>query len=157
MKQKYIILKDDENKKLIISEFAELDKEIFSLLCEETYENTSIMNAISEGKTELIATIRTHNFFPPILQADKIAEAIMVLEDSQSIQSTEVFIDDANHLAKEIIELLDDEPIDGEPEELDEVFDESFDEKYDGKTPITGRKPSISIADDEFVESDEEL
>ena len=157
MKQKYLILKDDENNKLIVSEFAELDKEIFSLLCEETYEKNIINEAILRGKTELVSAIRTHNFFPPILQADKLAEAIKFLYDLQSVQSTEVFFDDTDHLAKEYVELLEDEPIDEEPEELEEIFDETFDEKYDGKTPITGRKPSISIADDEFVESDEEL
>lgn len=157
MKQKYIILKNDENEKIIISEFAELDKEIFSLLCEETYEKNTIKNAILKGKDELISVIRTHNFFPPSMQADKIAEAIIALYDSQNIQSTEVFIDDADHLAKELIELLDEEPIEGEPEELEEIFDETFDENYDSKTPITGRKQSISIADDEFVDGDEEI
>lgn len=157
MKQKYIIAKDDENKNFIISEYAELDKEIFSMLCEETYAMITIKDAISIGKDELIAAIRTHNFFPPVLQAEKIAEAVLALYDSQNIQSTEVLFDDANHLTKEVIELLDDEPIDGEPEEIEEIFDESFDEKYDGKTPITGRKPSISIADDEFVDTDEDI
>lgn len=157
MKQRYIILKDDENEKIIISEFAELYKEVFSLLCEETYEKNSIINAISKGKNQLISTIRTHNFFPPNMQADKIAEAIMILYNSQSIQSTEVFIDDVDHLAKELIELLEEDPIEGEPEELEEIFEESFDENYDGKTPIIGRKPSISIADEEFVDGDEEI
>ncbi len=157
MKQKYIISKDDENKKLIISEYAELDKELFSLLCEETYENNVITNAISKGKDEVISSIRTLNLFPPNLQADKIADAIMLLCDSQNIQSTEVFIDDAEHLAKEYIELLDEEPLEGEPEEIEEIFDETFDENYEGKTPITGRKPSISIADEEFVDGDEEI
>ena len=34
MKQKYSIYKDTSNQKLIIKEYAELDKEILSLLCE---------------------------------------------------------------------------------------------------------------------------
>jgi hypothetical protein len=34
MKQKYAIVRDDKNKQLIVREFAELDKEILSLLCE---------------------------------------------------------------------------------------------------------------------------
>ncbi|MFH2047211.1 MAG: hypothetical protein ABIK92_18945 [Pseudomonadota bacterium] len=157
MKQKYIIAKDDENNNFIISEYAELDKELFSMLCEETYNTSIIKDAISIGKDELIAAIRTHNFFPPILQAEKLAEAILALHDSQNVQSTEVLFDDASHLTKEVVELLEDEPIDGEPEEIEEIFDESFDEKYDAKTPITGRKASISIAEDEFVEGDEDI
>jgi hypothetical protein len=37
MKQKYEILKDEDNKRLIIREYAELDKDVMSLLCEESY------------------------------------------------------------------------------------------------------------------------
>ena len=157
MKQKYMILKDDENSKLIIREFAELDKEIFSLLCEETYEKTNIKHAVLNGKDELISTLRTHNFFPPSLHADKIAEAVMTIYDSGSTQPVELYIDDADYLAKEPIELIADEPIESEPEEIDEILGESFDENYEGKAPINNLKSSIIIAEDEFVDSDEEI
>jgi hypothetical protein len=59
MKQKYLILKNDEKTKLIIREFAELDKEIFTFLCEETFDDESVTSAIAIGKDALIATLRT--------------------------------------------------------------------------------------------------
>jgi hypothetical protein len=65
MKQKYTIIKDSKNKQLIVREFAELDKEILSLLCEETYEQKVILAAIKKGKEDLISALRTNNLYPP--------------------------------------------------------------------------------------------
>jgi len=135
MKQKYMILKDDENRKVIIREIDEIQK----------------------GKEELISALRTHNFYPPGLQAGKIAEAVMTIYSSGKAQSVEVYIDDAEHLAKEPIEILADEPIESETEEV-EIFEESFDDNFEsGKAPINNLKSSIAIAEDEFVDNDEEI
>ena len=158
MKQKYLILKDDENGKIIIRELAELDKEMFSMLCEEKYEKNKIKQAIQKGKEELISVLRTHNFYPPALQAGRIAEAVMTIYSSASAQPIEVYIDDADHLAKEPIEIVADEPIESETEEIEEIFEESFDDNYEGgKAPINNIKSSIAIAEDEFVDNEEEI
>ena len=55
MRQKYEIVRDDDNKRLIIREFAELDKDVMSPLCEETYDRKSIKSAITLGRDALIA------------------------------------------------------------------------------------------------------
>jgi hypothetical protein len=47
MRQKYLILKDPDNDRLILREFAEVDKEMFSLLCEESYPTESLQAAIA--------------------------------------------------------------------------------------------------------------
>jgi len=157
MKQKYVILKDGENDKLIIREYAELDKEIYSLLCEETYGNSNVKQAISGGKEVLISALRTNNFYPPILQADKISDAVMAVYASGNTQPVEVYIDDIEHLAKEPIELLTDDTIENESEQIDEIFEESFEENYEGKGSIDKLKTSIKIAEDEFVDNEEDL
>ena len=69
MKQKYLILNDKENKQIKIQEFAELNKEALSLLCEETYDYQTIKSAISAGKDTLIAALRTNNMYPPGIYA----------------------------------------------------------------------------------------
>ena len=79
MKQKFALIKDDTKKALIIKEYAELDKEILSLLCEETYADQKIESAIALGKAALIAAIRTHNMYPPGIYAEKMADAIIEL------------------------------------------------------------------------------
>ncbi|MFO7665507.1 MAG: hypothetical protein R6V76_02680 [Desulfobacterales bacterium] len=157
MKQKYAIIKDDENKKLIIREYAELDKEIYSLLCEETYGDSDVKQAISGGKEVLIAALRTNNFYPPILQADKISDAVIAVYASGKPQPVEIYIDDIEHLAKEPIELLTDDTIESESEEIDEIFEESFEENYEGKGSMDKLKTSIKIAEDEFVDNEEDL
>jgi len=157
MKQKYVILKDGENDKLIIREYAELDKEIYSLLCEETYGNSNVKQAISGGKDVLISALRTNNFYPPILQADKISDAVMAVYASGNTKPVEIYIDDIEHLAKEPIELLADDTIEGESEQIDEIFEESFEENYEGKGSIDKMKTSIKIAEDEFVDNEEDL
>ena len=50
MKQKYTIMISDDNSKLVIHEFAELDKDVMSLLCEESYDFKTIKSAIKNGK-----------------------------------------------------------------------------------------------------------
>jgi len=157
MKQKYIIIKDDENDKLIIREYAELDKEIYSLLCEETYGDSDLKQAISGGKEVLISALRTNNFYPPILQADKISDAVMAVYASGNTQPVEIYIDDIEHLAKEPIELLTDDTIESESEEIEEIFEESFEENYEGKGSMDKLKTSIKIAEDEFVDNEEDV
>ena len=54
MKQKYLILKGEDRKSIIIKEFAELDKDMLSLLCEETYDIKGIEEAVSGGKDAVV-------------------------------------------------------------------------------------------------------
>ena len=103
MKQKYLLLKNDENKELLIKEFAESDKEAFSLLCEESFDSKEIVSAIAKDKKALIATIRTNNLFPIGTFAEKIADAIIDLYDSENEQSVELLFDDIDLLAKDRI------------------------------------------------------
>lgn len=77
MKQKYTIFRDKNTGNLMIQEFAELDKELFSLVCEETYSSEEITSAASAGKLKLIARLRTPNLYPIAEYADKIADAVL--------------------------------------------------------------------------------
>jgi hypothetical protein len=58
MRQKYLILKDDKKEVLTLKEYAELDKGLFTLMCEETYEAKNILEKISESRKELISASR---------------------------------------------------------------------------------------------------
>ncbi len=98
MKQKYLILNDPENKLIKIQEFAELNKEMLSLLCEEAYAYQTIQSAITAGKDELIAALRTNNMYPPGIYAEQIAVAVTNLYQSEKSDSVELFFDDINLL-----------------------------------------------------------
>jgi hypothetical protein len=156
MKQKYTIVRDDKNNQLIIREFAELDKEILSLLCEETYDQKLIRAAIKSGKEELIAALRTNNLYPPGIYADKIANAVKELYRTKAKESEDLFFNDLELLAKESKTEAAEEQIEKDSEDLDEVLEEDFEPEYEDKEQLKKMGSSLKIADDEFGDGDEE-
>ena len=123
MKQKYSILKDDKKNKLIIREYAELDKEILSLLCEEIYDNESIETAIAKGKETLISTLRTKALFPINIYAEKIAEAVINMYEHENDQSVELFFNDRDIIAKERVAPVVEVEVESDPAEIDELLE----------------------------------
>ena len=101
MKQKYLILKNDDTNKLTIREFAELEPDVYSLACEETYDGKVIKSAITRGKKTLISTLRTTNLFPQGSYAEKIAESVINLYNSENDQPQELFFDDKDYISNE--------------------------------------------------------
>ena len=88
MKQKYLILKDNENKKLKITGVCRTEQGGVSLLCEETYDyqNHKICH-FSRGPMTLISALRTNNLYPPGIYAEKIAAAVVELIKSKDQES----------------------------------------------------------------------
>jgi hypothetical protein len=158
MKQKYTIIKDDKNKQLIIREFAELDKEILSLLCEETYEQKVILAAIKSGKDDLISALRTNNLYPPGIYANKIADAVKELYATRGKESEELFFDDLELLARsnEPEPRKAEEPDEDQDEELDDLLQDDFESDYEDEDPPKKMNSSLKIADDEYGDSDDE-
>ncbi len=103
MKQKYSILNDKAGGKLIIKEYAELDKENFSLMFEESYEAHEIETAVKNGKADLISVLRTPNLYPIAEYADKIAdEVILLIKDKSSADApVELIFNDIDLTKKE--------------------------------------------------------
>jgi len=156
MKQKYLILNDKENKQIKIQEFAELNKQMLSLLCEEAYDYKTIKTAISAGKDELIAALRTNNMYPPGIYAEQIAGAVNQLIKSRKQESVELFFDDINLLAKKRGTGKGGEPDGDEPVELDDVLEDDYDDPYDEKDEIKKIDSSLKIADDNYVDGDDD-
>jgi hypothetical protein len=158
MKQKYTIIKDSKNKQLIIREFAELDKEILSLLCEETYAQKDIRAAIKKGQQSLISALRTNNLYPPGIYAKKIADAIKDLYATRDKESEELFFDDLELLAEP------DEPEAQETEDadkkqdgkMDELLEDDFESDYENEDHPKKLDSSLKIADDEYGDTNEE-
>jgi hypothetical protein len=149
MKQKYLILKNDEKTKLIIREFAELDKEMFTFLCEETFDDESVKSAIAIGEDALIATLRTKNLFPIGIYAKEIAAAVTTMYESGNDQSVELLFDDHELMKKEQEEPLVDDDIEDEVVEIDELLDEDPPlSDYDDKDEIENITYSLKIDND---------
>jgi len=129
MKQKYLISKESDQKKLVIKEFAELDKEMLSLLCEEEYDTKIIKSAISKGKETLISELRTNNMYPPSVYAEKIAQAVIDIFGSKGSQSVEIAFNDVDLLIKEqaLSEELDE--TENTVDDIDKLIDDDPKEK----------------------------
>ncbi len=150
MKQKYTILKNDEKTAIIIREFAELDKEIFSLLCEETFEDETVKLAIAKDKDTLIKTLRTQNLFPLGIYAEKIAEAVTNMYESGDDQPVELLFNDIDLLTKKEKKPLALDDIDEEAIGIDDLLDEDVpEEDFDEKSDIKNIPYSLKISDDD--------
>ena len=157
MKQKYVISKDDAQQKIIISEFAELDKETLSLLCEERYEYAKVAAAIAKGKDILIAALRTKNMYPPGMYAQKIAEAVQSLYASETEQSVELLFEDADYLTKEQRKPGPFEDFEDETPEIEDLIEEDLEDSYEGGSSIGNLDASINIAEDDSLDLEDEV
>jgi hypothetical protein len=136
MKQKYLIINDKKNKQIKIQEFAELNKEMLSLLCEEAYDYKTIRSAISSGTETLISALRTNNLYPPGIYAAKIASAVTELYKSKEQETRELFFDDVNLLDKnrEVAEIS--QQLGDDSQDLDEVPEDDYQETFEDKDDL---------------------
>ena len=152
MKQKYLIINDKENKQFKIQEFAELNKETLSLLCEEAYDYKTIKSAVSTGKDALISTLRTNNLYPPGIYAEKIAYAVVQLYKSKDEESVELFFDDINLLGKKRQSAAITEQLEDDSADLDGMLENELDDDYPEKSGLKKIDSSLKIEDDDYVD-----
>ncbi len=154
MKQKYLLLKSSDKNAFVIQEFAELDKDKFSLLCEETYDAGKLRDAMIQGTSTLVTALRTPNLYPIGEYAEKIADAVTRLYDADDKETLELVFDDMDLLRKSQDEV---EEIGNEPEEdsgdLDDVLDENLEDGAADDTMLDKLKPVVKVADEEAADS----
>jgi hypothetical protein len=160
MKQKYAIIRDDAQKTLVVREYAELDKEMMSLLCEESYSQEAMSAAINEGHQAVIDAIRTNNMYPPTVFAEPIAQAIEGIFAEGGNSSAELFFDDKELFIKEPEEVDadidakdDDVAVDDLLEEDDDIDDGLGDGLGDEKV-VAGIKSKVKVTEDENSDAD---
>ena len=156
MRQKYAIIRDDDQKTLTVREFAELDKEMMSLLCEETYDQDKIALALTEGHQAVINAIRTNNMYPPTLFAQAIAEAITGLLSEGGNQSAELFFDDKDLFNKDIVLPMEEIVAEvDEDVEVDDLLDDDIEDDFEDDKVLKELKSSIQVADDDSNDVDD--
>ena len=106
MRQRYHISKEGNANNLVIKEYALIGKEKkgalgsksskddYDLIYQENYDGEDIETAISKGKKDLIAALRTDNMFPDGLTAVKIADSVIELYLFPKDRSVELSFDD---------------------------------------------------------------
>lgn len=158
MKQKYAIIRDDDQKTLVLREYAELDKEMMSLLCEETYTQDALVEATKEGNQAVINAIRTNNMYPPTIFAHAIAEAIQGLLAEGGNQSAELFFDDKDLFNQEHEDVEEDlvEEVE-EDVDVDDLLDDSIDDDFEDEKVLKDLKSSIQVADDDIADPEDSV
>jgi len=156
MKHKYLIERNTEQKQVTIKEFSELDKEVFSFLCQETYAEEKITAAITKGKDALIAALRTPNLYPSGLFADKIAEAVLTMYGPEPSPSSEVVLDDVDFIIKQRVKRKIVDDIADDAPEIEDVLDDDIEEDFDEKPALKKTNSSLEIVDDEYEDFDDD-
>ena len=155
MKQQYTILKNHDNSRLIIREFGELDKDSLSLLCEETYDNAEVSNAVDTDREKVILVLRTKNMYPPRGHAEKIADMVIDFYTANKSEPVNIFIDEPAASSKEVLT----EAFMGIEEDA-EIIDDLLEEDFDGDSDDSDEikiDSSIKIADDDAADVEDEL
>ncbi len=156
MKQKYAIIRDDDQLKLIVREYAELDKEMMSLLCEETYGQDVMAAAVKNGRQAVIDAIRTNNMYPPTIFAEPIAKAIEGLFEEGANSSAELFFDDKEFFVKETEAVSSEQEEDLEDDvAVDELLDDDIDDDFGDDEVLTDLKSSLQVADDDNSDAED--
>ena len=113
MLQKFVISHDKTKDRFAIREMAIIDKNLankeasllrdddFAFLCEASYSGKTIAASIDRGLEDLVATLRTPNFFPIKAYALKIAESVIALRNSEDNLRTALVFNDLDLMATE--------------------------------------------------------
>ena len=156
MKQQYTILKDLDKSRLIIREFGELDKDSLSLLCEESYDDAAVSDAVAVGREKVISVLRTKNMYPPRGHAEKIADMVMDFYAANQSEPVDIAIDEPAASSKESLTEAFMSIIEEDAEVIDDLLEEDFDGDSDDSDEIK-LDSSIKIADDDAVDVEDEL
>ena len=152
MKQKYVIEKSESGEQIIVKEYAELDKEMLSLLCQESYPTADLTTAQARGKAALIDAIRTNNMYPPGFYADQIADAVIGLMGSDQAPAAELFFDDKELFIQESLAASAEPAEESEASDSEVVVDDLLEEEMEGadeegQKMFTKLKSSLKMAD----------
>lgn len=152
MIQKFVILKNNETNKLIIREFADLEKNKFSLLCEETYDGETIESALKKGKKFLVSILRTVNLFPSGICAEKIADSVIDLYGSENKPSTEFIVNDLDMIE---IKKVKPKPVNygkKKSEQINELLKNSDNESSVEQDELKNIHSAINISGDDSLD-----
>ena len=101
MKQKYVISFSPNDQQLSLRELAQIERDSYSLLCEEIFDVEAVAKAAQSGKEQLVDMLRTKNMYPPATYSEAIAQAILDLLKEKDGGATELVFDDKEIMAKE--------------------------------------------------------
>lgn len=152
MKQKYVVLLNNESNQLVIQEYAELDKEMLSLLCEETYDLEMITTAAQRSRIALVQSLRTHNMYPPGSYTEEIAKNIIEMLAPGGNTSAELFFEEKDMFSaidEETSSDADESEDDDSGLDVDELLEEDIEDDFEDKGIPKDLKKTINISNND--------
>ena len=147
MKQRFEISRNAGGEDIIIKEYAELDKGVYSLLCEETYAVAALEAALAQGPDHLVARLRTESFFPTRYYAEKLIASLADYFQQASSETVAIEADDAECIAGRAPVVRDEESSD-----MDDLLEVGDEEIVAEEVPVGKLDAPIRIAEDETAE-----
>ncbi|CAN2039317.1 conserved hypothetical protein [Candidatus Magnetomoraceae bacterium gMMP-15] len=152
MKRRYQLSRNDEENKLLITEFIEWDGK-YEIMNKEEYDQAIIEEAVSKGTSELISILRTPNMYPFASVASSIAKSVVSLYSSSISEYTELLVD-ADDLEK--FQKPVEEDFEEEVKELSDLsddlvgdeIDDGFLESNELESIVPSSKPTITEDED---------
>jgi hypothetical protein len=145
MKHKYIIQKNRAAEAFSIKEYAELDKGIFSFVCEENYDPKLFQGALKKGTKPFLTLLRTKNFFPPNQFAERIVRSLTAFLESPDQDSMELLCDDAEFLPRNSKVARASGEIEKDAEPLDDFIEQEDSLETDFDDTVNTRDGVVSI------------
>lgn len=163
MKQKYVITKQVDKNEILIKEYAELDKDILTLVCEESFKIDKIEKEMARGKYPLMYALRTPNMYPPSVYAERIAESVaqLITQQDSNGNSVDLFFDDMELMSRpgeKPIEMISLKmtTFDDDTTELDDLLEDDIEEEFDEETTLPNLNSPLRIADDEILDIEDD-
>ncbi len=148
MKQKFVISRDSDKKELIIKEYAEIEKDRLSLVCEETYDDKVIKTAMEKSKEALYSALRTDKLYPPISVTMNIGEAVIEIYGSKNKPSAEFVFNNLDFITKDGKKPEIEDDIEDKEDDLDELLEDNLDLKHIGKDETDPVDSLLKVDDD---------
>ena len=152
MKQRFSISGNTGGEKIVIKEYAELDKGTFSLLCEESYEVAAVEAALEKGRNHVIALLRTESFFPTNDFAEKLTAGLMDFIKQGGSDLVTIDADDSECISSSSKDVP--EEVNGS---VDVLLDVDGEDIIDDDEPVEKLEVPIKIAEDETVDISKSL
>jgi len=148
MKQKFSISRNAGGEKVVIREYAELDKGIFSQLCEVSYDLEAVTAALEQGPYKVIALLRSESFFPTCHFAEKLTASLKEFVRQGGGDPVKIDADDYECIRSKTLP-------DAETEEsgsIDALLDVEGEDLIEDVQPVDKLDAPIKIAEDETAE-----
>ncbi len=147
MKQRFSISRDTGGEKIVIMEYAELDKGVYSLLCTEAYAVAALEAVLDKDSAQIMAALRTQSFFPTQYCAEKLVTTLRDYIREGAHDPVKFDTDDS-----ECIHSLTPAAPGDENGGLDELLDVESEAHIDDVEPVEKLDAPLKIAVDETAE-----